>query len=265
MRCGDGRVGPGVLVVEDAVLVGVLVPGPVRLELELEHGGALRDGRGVRRDVVDPPAVGVDLEQRLVVAVARVGEVVVDGAQLVAAGRGPCRLPGAPAAVPESEYPQSALDVRMGEPPALEALYVPTRLPWLTATQNLNESGPSRCGKYKSAYHTAGFTELYGAVYAATGGVPAVPDGGLPDPEHNTDGCCIGYCDTDLNDPAYNDPAGDGQPWHRLYYKDGYARLQRTRRDWDPRDVFRHRRSVRLPERSQRPPRGPGTSTSRTA
>ncbi|BCM65137.1 hypothetical protein EASAB2608_00471 [Streptomyces sp. EAS-AB2608] len=237
---------------------------------------------------------------------------------------------------PEADYPQSPLDVRMGEHPPLEDLYIPTRLPWLTATQNLNESGPSRCGKYKSAYHTAGFTDaqllavydhltdaryendqallqvdsyggrindvppdatavpqrssvlklqfqtywtwnkdanhdgvydyedaradpsiaaphldwirrFYGAVYADTGGVPAVPDD-VPEPEHNTDGCYIGYCDTDLNDPAYNDPK-NGQPWYHLYYQGNYARLQRTKAYWDPRDVFRHRQSVRLPDR----------------
>jgi hypothetical protein len=235
---------------------------------------------------------------------------------------------------PEDRYPQSTMDVRMGEHPPLDALCIPTRLPWLTATQNLNDSGPSRCGKYKSAYHTAAFTEpqlqaiyehltdpdytndqallqvdSYGGrindippdatavpqrssvlklqfqtywtwdkdanhdgvhdyqdartdpsiagphldwirrfssgMYAATGGVPAVPASGAPAADHTTDGCYIGYCDADLGDPAYNPPA-NGQPWHRLYYQDNHARLQRTKAYWDPRNVFRHRQSVRL-------------------
>ncbi|GAA2236294.1 BBE domain-containing protein [Kitasatospora cystarginea] len=58
-----------------------------------------------------------------------------------------------------SEITEGPLDSEMGEHPAQTALYVPTRLPWLTATQSLNSSGPNRCGKYKSAYMTAGFTE----------------------------------------------------------------------------------------------------------
>ncbi|WBO68356.1 FAD-binding oxidoreductase [Streptomyces camelliae] len=237
---------------------------------------------------------------------------------------------------PEPDYPRHPLDLRMGEHPALGELYIPTRLPWLTATQNLNESGPSRCGKYKSAYHTAGFTEdqlatiydyltdpeysndqallqvdsyggrindlpadatavpqrssvlklqfqtywtwnrdanfdgvydfqdarddpgiaaphldwirrFYREMYAATDGVPAVlPPGGAEAPEQNTDGCYIGYCDADLSDPEFNPPEAE-QPWYRLYYKDNYDRLQRTKAHWDPRDVFRHRQSVRLP------------------
>ena len=239
---------------------------------------------------------------------------------------------------PEDEYPQSPFDVQMGEHPALYEHYIPTRLPWLTATQNLNDSGPSRCGKYKSAYHTANFTEpqldtifdhltneeyrnenallqvdsyggrindvdpaatavpqrssvlklqyqtywtwgedanhdgvydyedaladpgiaephlawiraFYQDMYAATGGVPVVPvvpvvpalDRTEPP---NTDGCYINYPDVDLGDLRLNT---SGQPWHHLYYGANYARLQHAKAYWDPRNVFRHAQSIRLP------------------
>ncbi|MFI9121494.1 FAD-binding protein [Streptomyces bikiniensis] len=72
-------------------------------------------------------------------------------------------------------------------------------------------------------------------VYADTGGVP-VPNG-------VTDGCYINYPDGDLSDPAFNT---SGVPWHDLYWKGNYARLQQVKRDWDPRNVFQHRQSVRL-------------------
>jgi FAD/FMN-containing dehydrogenase len=56
--------------------------------------------------------------------------------------------------------PHVPLDRRMGEHAPMGALHVPTRLPWLTATQSLNGSGDNQCGKYKSAYMTRGFTDL---------------------------------------------------------------------------------------------------------
>ncbi|WP_447034747.1 FAD-binding oxidoreductase [Streptomyces sp. DSM 118878] len=230
---------------------------------------------------------------------------------------------------------ETVLDRQIGEHPAQEALFTPTRLPWLTATQSLNDSGPNRCGKYKSAYLTRGFTEqqidalhrhltdtrydnpdalvqvdsyggkindiaadatavpqrssvlklqyqvywtwdkdadkdgvydyrdaerdpgiaaphlkwirdLYGDVHRATGGVPAVADTDpdLVTTEVNTDGCYINYPDVDLSDRTLNT---SGQPWHQLYYKHNYARLQRTKQAWDPHDVFRHQQSVRRP------------------
>ncbi|MGW2491945.1 BBE domain-containing protein [Streptomyces sp. NPDC001606] len=97
-----------------------------------------------------------------------------------------------------------------------------------------------------AAPHLDWIRRFYGAVYEGSGGVPAVPDSAGPGPGHTTDGCYIGYCDADLSNPEFNPPA-NGQPWHRLYYKDNYARLQRTKAHWDPRDIFRHRQSVRLP------------------
>ncbi|GHG99012.1 FAD-dependent oxidoreductase [Streptomyces rubradiris] len=79
--------------------------------------------------------------------------------------------------------------------------------------------------------------DLYRAVYADTGGVPV--------PGAVSDGSFINYPDADLTDPALNT---SGTPWHTLYYKDHYARLQRVKARWDPRDEFRHALSVRLPE-----------------
>jgi FAD/FMN-containing dehydrogenase len=84
--------------------------------------------------------------------------------------------------------------------------------------------------------HVRWVREVYRDVYAATGGVP------VPGPV--TDGCYVNYPDTDLGDPAFNT---SGVPWHDLYYKQNYPRLQRVKAAWDPRDVFRHAQSIRLP------------------
>ncbi|MEE3921361.1 BBE domain-containing protein [Micromonospora sp. BRA006-A] len=55
-------------------------------------------------------------------------------------------------------------------------------------------------------------------------------------------GAFANYLDTDLADEALNT---SGTPWHEFYYRDNYPRLQRVKARWDPRDVFRHRMSVR--------------------
>ena len=68
--------------------------------------------------------------------------------------------------------------------------------------------------------------------------------GGVPVPGDAYDGAFINHPDPDLADPAWNT---SGVPWHELYYRDGYPRLQRVKARWDPRDVFRHALSVRLP------------------
>ncbi|QKW08080.1 FAD-binding oxidoreductase [Streptomyces sp. NA04227] len=78
--------------------------------------------------------------------------------------------------------------------------------------------------------------EFYHGVYARTGGVPVLNE--------VTDGCYVNYPDIDLGDPAFNT---SGVPWHELYYKDNYARLQQVKQKYDPRDFFRHSQSVRLP------------------
>ncbi|MEU4804601.1 FAD-binding protein [Actinosynnema sp. NPDC023587] len=75
---------------------------------------------------------------------------------------------------------------------------------------------------------------FYRDVYADTGGVPV--------PGEVSDGAYINYPDTDLADPAWNT---SGVPWHTLYYKGNYPRLQRVKEAWDPLDVFRHTLSVR--------------------
>ncbi|WP_399083341.1 FAD-binding oxidoreductase [Streptomyces sp. BBFR2] len=78
--------------------------------------------------------------------------------------------------------------------------------------------------------------DSYREVYADTGGVPV--------PGEVTDGCYVNYPDIDLGDPRFNT---SGVPWHDLYYKANYPRLQQIKKRWDPRDVFRHAQSVTLP------------------
>ncbi|MGK5629523.1 FAD-binding oxidoreductase [Streptomyces sp. URMC 123] len=90
------------------------------------------------------------------------------------------------------------------------------------------------------ARHLAWMREFYEDVYAATGGVP-VPGDAV------TDGCFVNYADADLNSPRFN---RSGVPWHELYYKDGYRRLQAVKARWDPRNVFRHGQSIALPTSS---------------
>ncbi|POM22837.1 putative FAD-linked oxidoreductase YvdP [Actinomadura rubteroloni] len=75
---------------------------------------------------------------------------------------------------------------------------------------------------------------LYRDVYADTGGVPV--------PGAANDGSYINYPDVDLTDPAWN---ASGVPWHDLYYKENYPRLQRIKADWDPLHVFQHTLSIR--------------------
>ncbi|ALG10636.1 FAD-binding oxidoreductase [Kibdelosporangium phytohabitans] len=76
----------------------------------------------------------------------------------------------------------------------------------------------------------------YSAMYKETGGVP-VPNG-------VNDGSYINYPDSDTLDPKWNT---SGVAWHALYYKDNYRRLQQVKARWDPRDVFHHVMSVKLP------------------
>jgi FAD/FMN-containing dehydrogenase len=68
--------------------------------------------------------------------------------------------------------------------------------------------------------------------------------GGVPVPGEAYDGAFINHPDVDLADPALNT---SGVPWPTLYYKAGYPRLQQIKARWDPRDVFRHALSIRLP------------------
>jgi hypothetical protein len=77
---------------------------------------------------------------------------------------------------------------------------------------------------------------FYRDLFAETGGVPV--------PGEAYDGAFINHPDTDLADPALNT---SGVPWHTLYYKENYPRLQRIKARWDPRNVFRHALSIRAP------------------
>lgn len=88
-----------------------------------------------------------------------------------------------------------------------------------------------------SAPSLAWVRDFYRAVYADSGGVPV--------PGAVSDGSFINYPDTDLTDPALNT---SGTPWHALYYKGNYPRLQRIKARWDPRDEFHHALSIRPPK-----------------
>lgn len=68
--------------------------------------------------------------------------------------------------------------------------------------------------------------------------------GGVPVPGEVSDGSYINYPDVDLTDPAWNT---SGTPWHTLYCKDNYPRLQRAKAHWDPCNVFRHALAIELP------------------
>jgi hypothetical protein len=65
--------------------------------------------------------------------------------------------------------------------------------------------------------------------------------GGVPVPGDACDGAFINHPDIDLADATLNT---SGVPWHTLYYKENYARLQRIKARWDPQDVFRHALSI---------------------
>ncbi|MEC5144855.1 FAD-binding oxidoreductase [Chitinophaga sp. 212800010-3] len=68
------------------------------------------------------------------------------------------------------------------------------------------------------------------------------PDsGGVPVPNEQTDGSMINHPDTDLADPEWNQ---SGVPWHTLYYKENYPRLQRVKAQWDPLNIFHHALSI---------------------
>jgi FAD/FMN-containing dehydrogenase len=75
---------------------------------------------------------------------------------------------------------------------------------------------------------------FYRDLFATTGGVPV--------PGEAYEGSLINHPDVDSADPTLNT---SGVPWHRLYYKDNYPRLQRIKARWDPLNVFRHALSIR--------------------
>jgi aclacinomycin oxidase len=75
---------------------------------------------------------------------------------------------------------------------------------------------------------------FYRELFADTGGVPV--------PGEISDGAFINHPDADLADPEWNT---SGVPWHTLYYKDNYPRLQQIKARWDPGNVFHHALSIR--------------------
>ena len=64
----------------------------------------------------------------------------------------------------------------------------------------------------------------------------------MPVPGEVSSGALINHPDVDLADPQWNT---SGVPWHTLYYKDNYPRLQQVKARWDPRNVFHHALSIR--------------------
>jgi aclacinomycin oxidase len=77
---------------------------------------------------------------------------------------------------------------------------------------------------------------FYGQLFADSGGVPV--------PGEAYAGSFINHPDVDLADPRLNT---SGVPWHTLYYRENYPRLQQIKARWDPGDVFNHALSIRLP------------------
>lgn len=77
--------------------------------------------------------------------------------------------------------------------------------------------------KHQDAVNLNWIRDFYNDMYG--------PDGPMPD--RVMDGCYVNYPDVDLEN------------WEYLYYKGGYARLQRAKREWDPGNIFNHAQSVR--------------------
>ena len=90
-----------------------------------------------------------------------------------------------------------------------------------------------------AARNLAWVRAFYREIFAETGGVPV--------PGEAIGGAFINHPDADLANPEWNT---SGVPWHALYYKDNYLRLQQIKARWDPRNVFQHALSIRPPEGS---------------
>lgn len=86
----------------------------------------------------------------------------------------------------------------------------------------------------EEAQNLAWVRAFYRDLFAESGGVPAPGDA--------YEGALINHPDTDFVDASLNT---SGVPWHTLYYKTNYPRLQRIKARWDPRNVFRHALSIR--------------------
>ena len=68
--------------------------------------------------------------------------------------------------------------------------------------------------------------------------------GGVPVPGDAYEGSLINHPDADYADASLN---SSGVPWHALYYNENYPLLQQVKARWDPRNVFKHALSIRLP------------------
>lgn len=64
---------------------------------------------------------------------------------------------------------------------------------------------------------------FYRDLFADTGGVPV--------PSEASGGASINHPDIDLADPEWNT---SGVPWHTMYYRGNYPRLQQVKARWDP-------------------------------
>jgi hypothetical protein len=84
--------------------------------------------------------------------------------------------------------------------------------------------------------HLSFMKGFYEDVYRPTGGVPEISDATH---DRDTDGCYVNYPDVDLG--VNTDPA---PRYPRLYYKENYSRLQLTKRQWDPQNVFHYSQSI---------------------
>jgi FAD binding domain/Berberine and berberine like len=87
------------------------------------------------------------------------------------------------------------------------------------------------------AHSMAWVRQFYADLFAETGGVPV--------PGEIANGALINHPDADLADPQWNK---SGVPWHTIYYKNNYARLQQAKARWDPRNIFKHALSIRVDE-----------------
>ncbi len=88
-------------------------------------------------------------------------------------------------------------------------------------------------GEWDDETHMSWVRNLYRDLYADTGGVPV--------PNAVNGGAFINYADADLADPAWNT---SGVPWHTLYFRDNYPRLQQIKKRYDPLGIFRHALSI---------------------
>jgi hypothetical protein len=81
--------------------------------------------------------------------------------------------------------------------------------------------------------HIGWLRDIYGQVFASTGGFPV--------PNDAYEGCVINLPDPDTTDPAINH---SGVSWQTLYYGTNYPRLQQVKQKWDPTNFFRHSMSI---------------------